>query len=77
MQSLNITKLTSEQWEWLSHKLPKYTTVNCDSLRRHIQQIDENYPYSMPTWLIILITALGTLMLSAGITIFLHCKHTL
>ena len=47
------------------HKLLIYTMVNYDSLREHIQQIDENYPYSMATWHIILITVLGTLITGA------------
>ena len=47
MQSQNVTKLTSEQWDWLEQKLPKYTKVIYDSLREEIQKIDENYPYSM------------------------------
>ena len=49
--------------------------VNYNPLREHIQEIDGNYPYSMPTWLIILTTVLGTLMLGARILIFLYCKH--
>ena len=60
LQSLNITQLTSEQLKKMSHKLPNYNMVN--SLKEYIKQIDGNYPYSMPTWLMILITALGTLI---------------
>ena len=37
--------------------------------------MDEKYSYSIPTWLIILITVLVTLMIETGITIFLYCKH--
>ena len=58
MQSLNMTRLTPYQFEQLAHRLLHYTIANYDSARQHIQQIDENYPYSMPTWLIILITIL-------------------
>ena len=36
-------------------------------LREQIQQINENYPYSMPIWLIILITVLGAPMICAGV----------
>ena len=60
--------------EWLEHYLCNYTMVNYDSLREQIQQIDEKYPYSMPTWLIILITVLGTLIIGTVITGFLCCK---
>ena len=49
--------------------------VNYDSLMEQIQQIIENYPYSMSTWLIILITVLDTLMIGTGITVFLCCKY--
>ena len=44
MKSLNVTKLTLEQLEWLTQKLPIYAKVNYDSLKEKIQQIDENYP---------------------------------
>ena len=37
--------------------------------------MNENYPYSMPTWLIILITALGTIIIGTGIRFFLCCKY--
>ena len=49
--------------------------VNYDSLREHIKQIDEIYSYSMPIWLIILITVLGTLMIGARVTVFCYCKY--
>ena len=63
IQSLNVTKLTPEQLEQLVHKSPNYNIVNYDSLREQIWQIDENYPYSMPTWLISLTTVLGALII--------------
>ena len=50
--------------------------VHYDCLKEKLQQSDENYPDSMPTtWLIILITVLGTLTISAWITSFLYCKY--
>ena len=61
MQVLNISKQTLEQLEQLMHKLPNYTMVNYDSFREQVPQIDENYPYCIPTWFMILITLLGTL----------------
>ena len=78
MQSLNVTELTPEQLEQLAHKLPKYTMVNYDSLRKEIQIMYENCPYSMLTWLIILMKVLGTLMADVWVTTF-YCKynHTL
>ena len=76
MQSLNITKLTMKQLECFADRLPNYMMVNYDFLREQIQQIDKNYPYSMPTLLIILIKELGTLIIGAGITVFLYCKYT-
>ena len=75
MQSLNVTKLTPEQLGWLAYKLPNYTMVDYDSLREQIQQIDEKYPYSKPTWLIILMTVLGTRMVGARSTIFFYFKY--
>ena len=59
MQGLNMTQLTPEQLEELSHKLPSYTIYNS---------------YSMLTWLIIHITLLSTLIVFIGIVTFLYCK---
>ena len=67
MQSLHVTKLM--------HKLPNYTMENYGSFREQIQLIDENYPYSMLTWLIILITVLRILMIGAQTSIFFYCKY--
>ena len=53
MQYLNVTKLSPEQLQQLTHKLLNYTMIDYDSLREYIQQIDENYPCSMPIWLMI------------------------
>ena len=47
------------------------------SLREQICQIYENYPYSMPTCLQILILVLGTLMIDAKITILFYRKYTI
>ena len=46
MQSLNVTKVTLEHFEWLELKLPNYTMVNYNSLREQIQQINKSCPYS-------------------------------
>ena len=75
MQYLNVTTmLTPKQLEQLPHKLLNYTMVNYDSLRAHLRQIDENYPYTIPILLLILITVLGTLMIGARIIVFFYCK---
>ena len=47
MQSLNVTILTLEQLEPLTHKLANYTMLTYDSLREQIHKINEPYPYSM------------------------------
>ena len=49
--------------------------VNNDSLREQIQQYDENYPYSMPSGLIILITVLGTFIAITVIATLLYCQY--
>ena len=73
MQSLNVIQLTTEQFEKVLHKLPNYTMVNCDLLKENIQQIDENNHYSVPTWLMILIIVLGTIIAVIGIATYYHC----
>ena len=57
------------------YKLPNYTMVNYASLGEQIQQIDDDYPYSTSTWLIALITVLGTLMTGVTITIPFYRKY--
>ena len=51
--------------------------VNFGPLKEHAWHIYENYPYSMPTWIIILITVLGTFTSVIGLTIYCYCKNTL
>ena len=75
MQHLNVTKLTPKHLGQLIYMLPNCTMVNYDSLREQIQQINEKYPYSMPTSLILLITELGIPMIGTRITIFFYCKY--
>ena len=72
MQSLNVTKFTMKQLGQLTHKLCNYTMVNYDSSREYISQINENYPYSMPIWIMILITGLGTLIKGVRISSLLY-----
>ena len=38
--------------------------INYDLLKEQIQQIDENYPYEIPTWLISLITVLCSFLIA-------------
>ena len=77
MQPLNLTHLTPEQLEKLSHKLPNFTMLGYDSFKEHIQLIDAYYPYSMSIWLIILITVLGTLIHTIGSGIYYYRKYKL
>ena len=51
----------------MSHTLPNSGMVNYDFLKEQIWQIDKNCPFSMPTWLIILIMVPHTLMAATGI----------
>ena len=74
MQSLHITCPIPDQLEKLN-KLPNYSMVNCDSLEEHMQQIDENYPFAVPTWLIILVTVLGTPVIATCFVAYCFCKY--
>ena len=67
MQSLNGTSWFSKNWSYLH---PKYM-VNYNSIRKQIQHINKNYPYTMATWHIILITTIGALMIGGRVTIFI------
>ena len=75
MQFLNVTKPTPEQIKHLTRKLPNYTIINYDSLKEQMQQINENYPYSMLIWFKIFVMMLDTLIAIIGIVTFLHCNH--
>ena len=75
MQLLNVTPFTLIQLEKLSHRLPNHRMVNYDSLKDQNQEVDENYVFAMSTWVIILITVLGTLMIATGIAAYFHCKY--
>ena len=75
MWFLNVTNLQLAQIEKLSNKFPNYHMVDYDPLKEQIQQIDENYLFSMPTWLIVLITVLGTLLTTLSIATYWYCKY--
>ena len=75
MQSLNVTPLTSVHLEKPFHKLPSSSMVIYSSSKEQIQQIDENYPFTIPTWLIILITVLGTLMNATCTAAYCYYKY--
>ena len=75
MWSLKVTNLTSAQLNKLSHKLPNYSMVNYDLLKDIIQQFDENYPFSMSTWLTGLIRVLGSLLATTSTFIYCYFKH--
>ena len=49
--------------------------LNYDLLQDLIQQINENHPFSVPTWIIVFITVFGTLMDTSGIAIYCYCKY--
>ena len=70
MHSLNVIHLTLAQFEKSSHKLPNYSMVNYDLLYKQIRQIDENYSFSITSWLIILILVLGTVVIDMGIAAY-------
>ena len=69
-----MAQLTPEQLEFQLHKLPNYTLINCVSWKEQIQQIDENYPNSMPTQLIIHITVLSIPITFIDVMIFFYYK---
>ena len=75
MQSFNVTLFSPEQLERLLCKLLNWIMVNYDFLEEHIQQINESYLYCMPTWFIILITILSTLIGIIGTTIHCYLKY--
>ena len=75
MQSFNVTYATQVQLEKLWNKLPNYSTVNYDSLKQQIQKIDDNYPFTISTWPIMLMTVLGTPMTATCITAYCYCKY--
>ena len=75
MQSLNVTKLTPEQLEWLAHQLLNYTMVNWNSLSQQIQQVNENYPWPYAYLVNHSNYGMATLVVGIGIMIFLYCKY--
>ena len=68
-----------EKLQKLGLKLPDIPLITKDQIPGKLEQIDENYPWVMPSWLTILITILGTiisLLALAGITYVCYlCKR--
>ena len=69
MQSLNVAHLTLAQLEKLLHM------VSYDPLKEQIHKIEETYPFTIPTWPIIFIMMLGTLMTATDIAVNCNCKY--
>ena len=71
-----LARMSKEQLESLSIKLPALQDIPLPILREKLQQIDESYPYSMPIWLVILITIITTIIIVLiSITILYFCKR--
>jgi hypothetical protein len=72
---LNITQLTDEQINKLTTKLTDYTDVPIQHLKTTLQQIDTDYPWEMPTWMLILVAIGGTIISIIKIVIIAWCCY--
>ena len=49
--------------------------VNYDLVKEQMQQIDENYAFSTPTWLIMPIKVLGIFTATISIAMYCYCMY--
>ena len=61
----------SSAWE----NVTNYSMVNYDLLKEQMQQNDENYPFALSIWLIILIVVVDTLMTATCIAAYWYYKY--
>jgi hypothetical protein len=72
---LNLTRLSSEKLEELSHKLPTYGPLPVTHLKERIKMIDEDYPKAFPQWLTLLLAILGCFFGTLKVIFIVWCCY--
>ena len=73
---LNLTPLSEEKLEILASKIPEFQKVSFQNVNKVLHEIDETCPFSMPTWLLIMITMLWTVFVITLTGTIWHLKYS-
>ena len=63
MQIFNLTTVSSNELDRFASKILELKRVSFQYLEKVLKQIDENNPFVIPFWSLIIVTILGTLVI--------------
>ena len=78
-QTSNLTTLSNDELDKFALKILELKRGSFQNVKRVLKQLDENYPFVIPNWLLIAITMLGMavrLKIVSMIWFFKYCKAT-
>ena len=71
---INIPPLTKDELKELTTNIPEMAEVTVHTLSNKLQEINSNYPYTMPDWLKIMLTITSTIIAIIVIEVVIHAK---
>ena len=76
VRDIKIPPLTEKELENLATNIPKMVEVTVQSLSTKLQDINRNYPYTMPDWLKIMLTVTYTVIAITIIAVIIYVKKS-
>ena len=75
MQTFKSTPLLDEELDKLASKIPELQKVSFQCVNKELHEIDETYPFSMPNWLLIMITIWVTIFVVMLVCMIWYLKY--
>ena len=76
VRDINIPLLAKNELEKLATNIPEMAEVTMHTLSTKLQEIDRNYPYTMPDWLKIMLTFTSTVLAIIVIVVLIYTKKS-
>ena len=76
VRDINIQPLTKNELEKLATNIPEMAKVTVHTLSNKLQEINRNYPYTMPDWLKIMLTITSTIIAIIVIVVLIYVKKS-
>ena len=74
IRDINIPPLTKDELKELATNIPEMEEVTVHTLSNKLQDININYPYTMPDWLKIMLTITSTIIAIIVIVVVIYAK---
>ena len=75
MQTFNSTPLPRDFLDKLAQKTQELKSVSFQHMNKNLQEINEQYSFVMPKWLLIIITVLGTIITTIIVNMIWYLKY--